>query len=587
MDRARSSLGEMRGLASFFTDLVVAMGAYGRTRPERVLLVLLVLANLALIAWLPILGGHDLPQHLSYARILADYGDSKLPFRETFTLPDGPQAYFTTYYVLAALARVAGGVMNACRLLYGAYAIALPLGFLSLASALNEDDPRTPCWTALLGPLFVWNPVSCMGFLPFMLALPVLLWGAAEAQRWQRTLAFRHGSKLVLACAVAVSLHVVAALFFLAFAALFLVARPGKRALGLFAIVAVAIATSIVLWQWAGPGHVAAMPPGALAARIANDGPWTGLASAVGARWNSPREKLELLAATLLCPFPLFGKVLVGVVFAGIGLTAWSGWIPRPRRKEQGAAFSARASFALALVGFAMLTATLPTSLSAPDDICLIDFRAMVVLVVFSAAAIDSRVFAPARARIALALGSAIVTLLWVRQLAGVAAEGQQVVRLVRRLGASDVLLALPFHDRSEYLDDSNGLTHYLPVYHTVLNGGVTSLFWGRFSQHLPVGYRPGKEPSHPPDWRPWEFTGRDLDGASSVLVEWPDADDDEPAREGAGRLRAELDRRSPPPVACEGRWCLYSRPPRPAGVSGLTVLPAERLAPSEKPRKI
>jgi hypothetical protein len=131
------------------------------------------------------------------------------------------------------------------------------------------------------------------------------------------------------------------------------------------------------------------------------------------------------------------------------------------------------------------------------------------------------------------------------------------VLRLVRRLDASEVLLALPFHDRSEYLDDSNGLTHYLPVYHTVLNGGVTSLFWGRFSHHLPVGYRPGQEPPHPPDWRPWDFTERDLASASSILVEWPDADDDEEARRGATRLRWALGWRFAP-VACEGRWCLY-----------------------------
>jgi hypothetical protein len=556
MDGARSSLGETRGLATPLTDLVVAMGEYGRAIPERTLLVLLTLANLALIAWLPILGGHDLPQHLSYARILSDYDDARLPFRNTFTLPDGPQAYFTTYYVLAALTRIAG-VMTACRLVYGAYAIALPLAFRSLVSALNHDDPRVPSWTALLGPLLVWNPVSCMGFLPFMLALPPIVWAVAESQRWLTKPALRHASKLAFACVVVVSLHVVAALFLVAFVALFLFTRPGKRSASLFAIAAATAAVSIVLWQCAGPGHLASLPPGALTAHIANDGPWTGLVAALGARWSPPGEKLHLLAATVLCPFPLYGKILVGIVLAGIVTAAWTSRREWPPEREQGKSVPVRVSFAWALVGFAILSAMTPSSLSAPDEICLVDLRAIAVLVALSAAAIDPRVFAPARARVALALGSGIVTILWARQLAGVAAEGEQVLRLVRRLDASEVLLALPFHDRSEYLDDSNGLTHYLPVYHTVLNGGVTSLFWGRFSHHLPVGYRPGQEPPHPPDWRPWDFTERDLASASSILVEWPDADDDEEARRGATRLRWALGWRFAP-VACEGRWCLY-----------------------------
>src|SRR5580658_4464504 len=49
------------------------LGAYARQRPDRVALAVLTLANVGLVFALPILGGHDLPQHLSYARILADY----------------------------------------------------------------------------------------------------------------------------------------------------------------------------------------------------------------------------------------------------------------------------------------------------------------------------------------------------------------------------------------------------------------------------------------------------------------------------------------------------------------------------------
>ncbi len=581
MDDARAIPGETRSRATPLADLVASAGLYARAHPERVLFALLIVANLVLIAWLPVLGGHDLPQHLGYVRILADYDDPNLPFRETFTLPEGPQAYFTSYYALVALARVTN-VMTACRLVYAAYAIALPLSFASLASALSREDSRVPGWTALFGPILVWNPVSCMGFLPFMLALPAFLWGAAEAQRWQRTGARNHAAKLAFGCVVLVSLHVLAAALFVAFTLLSSLVRPGKRSAFLSAIVVASVAVSLLLWQSVGPGHVAAMPPGAVAAHVAREGAWNGVVSAFGVRWSAPGEKLDLLTATVFCPFPRYGKVIVGIVLAGIGIAAWSGRRATRRKEERGAPSPVRASFVRALAGFTILTAALPASLSAPDDVCLIDFRAVVLLVALSAAAVDARVFASARARVALAMGSAIVMGLWARQLSGVAREGQQVLRLVRRLGPADVLLALPFHDRSEYLDESNGLTHYLPVYHTVLNGGITSLFWGKFSHHLPVGYRPGKEPPHPPDWRPWEFTERDLAASSSVLVEWPDADADEAARAGAARLREDLEKRFAP-VAHEGRWCLYRREVVEAG----RLQGGSLLARTGKPRKI
>jgi hypothetical protein len=290
------------------------------------------------------------------------------------------------------------------------------------------------------------------------------------------------------------------------------------------------------------------MPPGVFRSAVAKYGVVRGLAAAVGARWTSPAEKLDQLKATVFGPFPEYGKGVVAFCLATAA--CFIGRAPKPRS-------SPRSTLRRALLGFAVLVLLLPASLAAPDDICLVDFRAMVVLLVLSIAAVDPRRFERPRARWALASCVSLVTLLWARQLAGVAREGDDVVKLVGRLDRRDTLLALAFHDRSEYLDEANSLTHYLPVYHTVLNGGVTSLFWGKFSHHLPVGYRPGKEPPHPPDWRPWEVTRADLDAASAVLVEWPDADDDRAAVLGADPLRDEL-RQGFRSLECRGRWCLY-----------------------------
>jgi hypothetical protein len=250
-------------------------------------------------------------------------------------------------------------------------------------------------------------------------------------------------------------------------------------------------------------------------------------------------------------------KAVVGVAILALTVVVWTGRKYRPACAE-GA--SPRASFALAVLAFALLVVVTPAAIRLPDDICLLDFRLYVVAFMLALACIDPRWFEPLRARVAVSAFGAVVLLVWARQLTGAAGEASAVVRLVERLDPAARVLALPFHDRSEFLDEDNSVTHYFPVYYTALRGGVTSLFWGKFSHHLPVGYRLGREPSRPPDWDPARFTRAELLGATHVLVEWPDADDGDRPASGAQRLRGEL-ASGFAPMGCEGRWCLFESP--------------------------
>jgi hypothetical protein len=193
-----------------------------------------------------------------------------------------------------------------------------------------------------------------------------------------------------------------------------------------------------------------------------------------------------------------------------------------------------------------------------PADICLVDFGAMVVLLALSVAAIDPRRFEAPRAAWTLRgvcqsgddLGGAPA------RRRGPRGGRRRAARPAPRASGRPPRARL---SRPERVPRRGEQRHPPPARlpHTALNGGVTTLFWGKLSHHLPVGYRPGKEPPHPPDWRPWEFTRTDLDAATAVLVEWPDTDDDGPAVLGADPLRDEL-QKSFSPVECRGRWCLY-----------------------------
>jgi hypothetical protein len=518
---------------------------------------MLVLADVALVWSLPVLVGQDLPQHLSYARILADYADPSLPFHATFELPPHPQPYFTAYLVLAALTRVTS-VMTACRLVYTGYVVATATGFAALVRAVHAPRTRTP-WTALFGPLLVWNPVQCVGFLPFMLALPAVLFGAASVIHCTEGRARRPFLTLAFVAALTTSLHLVAAASLAVFAALYALFRRSARGALAASLTALASLGTLALWRAAGERELAELPEGSLAANVATEGLWGGLVRALGMRWSTLADRKTFIVATVLGPLTYEAKMAIGLAILGLVVVVWSA---RKERAPLADAAPSRLPYALAVLAFAALVVVTPTSLARPEDICLLDFRLYVLAFMLAVAAITPRALEPRRAHVGLGLFAAFVMVVWGRQLGGASGEAEAVVRLMNGLAPTDTVLALPFHDRSEYLDESNAVTHYFPVYNTALHGGVTSLFWGKFSRHLPVGYRAGHEPSRPPDWDSSQFTREELLATSHVLVEWPDEDDGDVRASGAARLRDEL-ADGFAPVGCDGRWCLYRSPAR------------------------
>lgn len=535
--------------------------AYVRDDPARACLAALVLANVALVWSLPLIVGQDLPQHLTYARILADYADPRLPFRDTFVLPEHPQPYFTAYLFLAPLTRLTS-VLTACRVLYTVYVVAMATGFTSLvravhARAVDVDAPAKTPWTALFGALLAWNPVQCVGFLPFMLSLPAVLFGAAFVIRTTETGKRSDYAALVLACAAAASLHLVAGACLVLFAAFYTAARLKRHGLVVLGATAGATCLTVAAWHTLGERGLAELPTRALVLSIKSMGLFDGVVRTLGVQWTSFETKWAFVVATVLGPLTHGAKTVVAVLIVALVLVVVT---LRKERAPRDPRTRARLAFGLSVVAFTLLVVATPAAIRLPDDICLLDFRLYVLAFMLALAWVDPRWFEPQGARVAITVFGALVLMIWSRQLEGVAGEANEVVRLVDRLEPTESVLALPFHDRSEYLDENNSVTHYFPMYYTALKGGLTSLFWGKFSHHLPVGYRAGHEPSRPPDWDPSKFTRTQLLATSHVLVEWPDPDDGDPSVSGATRLRREL-ASGFTLMACEGRWCLYASP--------------------------
>src|SRR5262249_32582448 len=111
-----------------------------------------------------------------------------------------------------------------------------------------------------------------------------------------------------------------------------------------------------------------------------------------------------------------------------------------------------------------------------------------------------------ARARIAVTGFTVFFSVMFASQSYGFQSEAARVLRLLDRVPPKKVMVAVAFGNRSRYFGRNFRITHFLPLYYTTLHGGVDRQFWGRYTPHLPIDYRPGKIPLPAVDWTPEAF---------------------------------------------------------------------------------
>jgi len=497
-----------------------------------------VLLQVALVWIVPVVPGHDLPQHLAYARLLASYPEDP-GLRDAYVVAERFDPYCATHYLLAYLARGLG-VNVACRVLYSAYAISLTLACVLACRAVWPK--RTP-WPSLFGTLLVWNPITWMGFLPFTMALPFVLAAIAAYVMAIRKRAWRWTVFACVASAAAATVHVVAGGMALVFILGFALASRRRRDLQVTALVASLTVLVVALTRRGSPSIVWSE----LASAIRTHGPSAGITGFFRASFTTPGQKLGLLLATIFGPFKAPFQIAVAL---GLGLVMAVA-VSRGRWSTND---HVQRSYGRAAFLFLVACWLVPTSIQVPDDICLVDLRMFAIAALFGCAAIPPRPFMAKWTRGTLVLTVMVASLVGGRQLLRVGEESMPPVRLVSHLAPKDRVLALAMHNRSEHLTPSNALTHYLPLYHTINGGGRTSSFWGSLLPHLPVGERHAM--AKPPDWSPWRVTPTQIADATHVLLERADREDPEDAYQGTRRVLADT---TLTVLACDGRWCLLA----------------------------
>jgi hypothetical protein len=119
--------------------------------------------------------------------------------------------------------------------------------------------------------------------------------------------------------------------------------------------------------------------------------------------------------------------------------------------------------------------------------------------------------------------------------------------------------MPLVFGGRSRYFGKQFHMTHFLPMYYTVNASGISTQFWARYTDHLPIDYRAGRRLTAPPDWIPEEFAPAHARSTRYFLLER--VSDDYPAAVWAQSQRVEaLLAQTATKIICGGPWCLYER---------------------------
>jgi hypothetical protein len=531
-------------------------------------------ANLLLVWGLPLIPAQDLPQHLTYVRIFADYDDPSLPFRDFYVLPHGFQPYDSVYLLLALIARHSS-VMIALRLVLSVYVVLTFVAFDVLSASIHGRTGKRPMASGAMASMLVWTSVVVMGFLQYFLCVPLVLLAVAALIRGsEEDPPDRVVLAAVPAAAAVASVHLVAAGALAVFAVLHSLLWIGKREFWrratMTGVVVGSIASALLLWRVLGGEVLGARPRGvAFAEAWRNAQGFEFVNTMLDATWYDPPVTFNYLCWGTLGPYRIAG--LLVSLFAIVITATQVVPLATPADFRPAARGYARTVFA-----FGLFTCLIPWGIQVPSEITWLNFRLISLAFSLTLPLISPRWFDVASGRAALTGLTGVYFLNFAINAVGFNHEARSAIRLLDRVPNHETVLSLVFRGRSSYFAKGARITHFLPMYFSVLDGGVCSQFWARYTEHLPIDYRPGKRPAQPDDWSPAHFDEtKHLRDVSWVLLQRTTADDPKSAQNEAAKAELKLTQRADL-TACDSIWCLYhvranAPPPPQPPVPGVT----------------
>jgi hypothetical protein len=165
----------------------------------------------------------DWPEQVAAMATLCHYWTPGFRNAEHYQLALANSQYLLFHVVGALLSIPLGSAERACRVLLTAVGFAYPFALRSLLRALGRDERL-----ALAGAAAFWSRPLTMGFLPYVAAVPFVLWGSALVVEQLRAPTRRRTVGLVCVSLALCYLHASAYLLFV----IIVVALVATRALG-------------------------------------------------------------------------------------------------------------------------------------------------------------------------------------------------------------------------------------------------------------------------------------------------------------------------------------------------------------------
>ncbi len=520
----------------------------GQHRLYWIVFTVLAAVNLAILALSPTLPSLDAPMHLAYVRILADYHNPSLPFRDLYEIVPSYQPYFVSYKFMAALAPVAG-VIGAFKIYLALYALLLQWGAARLADAIG-GSPRN--WAGLSGAVFVWNPVLFLGFLTMLMAMALVLHGLAFLVKSGRDPGDRRSCYGTALCAVLlISAHLPTAGFFVLFCFAYAAAARSRELLKTAAAATGAAALTHAIWGlFADTGMSKPLAPAGLA--YAHGKGLTVIDEVFGFDWGGPVAKAHAVLWTVLGPWRLEGFLFALPVAAVAAFLLW-----KLRGSEDDAGGTAPAAFRW-LMYLALIGLVIPAGIRRPADIAFIDTRYFALLTGVALCAIPARYLASGIQKAAFA-GAAFLLLAhtgW--QVHASDRDIRPMLGLLERHRPDGVVSVLSYRHETPGITQELPITVFAPMYYTALDGGTLSLFWGGQFANMPVRWKPGRQPAGP-DTLGWtrKFHDSDLRNSDWVLFQKADPEGPRTKIEEAASIAARIAPYTES-VDCSADWCLY-----------------------------
>lgn len=428
----------------------------------------------------------DLPQHLTYAKILKDFSSNTL-FQEYYQHSKVFNSYHIPYYFMVALQFIFSTIWS--------FKIIFLLNWLLLSFSiwkLRESHFGTESFhiSIILGTVLIWHGSFFMGFLNYSLAIPFAILGLTLCQRYfeKKSLALKPFVILISAVLIISSLlHVFATGMIALLLAIYLLSlkKYKEMSLGLlFCLCLVLLFGGFLFQKGGGHFYIPAHPfRGSYGFEFINN--------LFNLKWSYPPTMINYIAWNLFGPLPVL--ITIPAFFIG------------------GFYFLRHFCFLrthcpllkTALLFF-IISMFLPWGLYRPTEITFINFRLLTVasILLFALFPKDYFHFNKQHLLFPSLLVFKLFTIFII--LISFQIETSNLFKMIKQIPKSKKLHTIIYENEVPYLAKMFRATHFMPMYYMVLQDGITTQFWAGYTKHLPIAYRENRSLPNGGDWQPY-----------------------------------------------------------------------------------